>query len=615
MSLSKAAAERDLYRLWDLQTAVPKNAPPAYPHPRTSPALALALELQTTRALSRLRQKLAELVMEAGLRAKVRPLTLERWHAAALHEETATPKKGGGGGAHPVLPVATMLGGARAGLADDLVRQGLAKETAATVSEAFAAEAANLCVHATTLMHRAISGLSMVAPPLSIKFNRHTVDLACKRGGKDGKAEKTGKAERVETGHAGENLIKLSRDVYGKLAVLHRRHAPESERNPPLPSPGAGQDPDEEEREAAAAAAATASGAVDETRTAFHQRLYAMLLRYQSVRAPGYQAALGKPVWAVLCASLGVGVEGCASPLNCFLPAYGSAFPDVDGPFGSRGSFLRFKPLAGSYAVHPPPVPAILDATAEHVLATLAASAAAPGGQHALSFVIVLPDGAGAKEGRAHQSLSNSPFLRATIRLSAAEHGYADGAAHKRSDPYHQALADAAVLVLQTEKGARKWAADTSPLQAKLRFAFGACLPPPNKPAAPPKKARPFSQKMASEEGGTATAWTRGQEGVEGVKAPRSAQPRQSAKAAGKVDPRDERTKKRKLAACAERHAVKTEVKAGKREEYESGQAAVAGGGGGGADSAKAPRAKKTKPGKAEREAKRVERETAAAAK
>ena len=67
---------------------------------------------------------------------------------------------------------------------------------------------------------------------------------------------------------------------------------------------------------------------------ALHQRLFALLLRYQSLQGHGFQAGIGPPVWSFLQQKLGVGVEGFGSPLNAYLPAFGSAFPDGDGPFG-----------------------------------------------------------------------------------------------------------------------------------------------------------------------------------------------------------------------------------------------------------------------------------------
>ena len=73
----------------------------------------------------------------------------------------------------------------------------------------------------------------------------------------------------------------------------------------------------------------------------FHNRLFALLLRYKSILGHGYQAATGPPVFNVLKQRLGIGMECFASPLNSHFDRFASAFVDVDGPFGSCGSFFR----------------------------------------------------------------------------------------------------------------------------------------------------------------------------------------------------------------------------------------------------------------------------------
>ena len=115
------------------------------------------------------------------------------------------------------------------------------------------------------------------------------------------------------------------------------------------------------------------------SRRALHQRIFALAMRYKSLQGAGFQAAIGPPVWHVLRSALGVACEGFASPLNAYLPAFGSGFVDVDGPFGSRGSFFGFKPSSGSFELNPPFVHNIMDAAAAHVVALLKAAAEAQG--------------------------------------------------------------------------------------------------------------------------------------------------------------------------------------------------------------------------------------------
>jgi hypothetical protein len=68
--------------------------------------------------------------------------------------------------------------------------------------------------------------------------------------------------------------------------------------------------------------------------------LPSLLLLLLVVMVP--QAAAGPSVFSLLRQQLCVGYECFASPLNAHFGRFGSAFPDVDAPFGSGGSFFRF---------------------------------------------------------------------------------------------------------------------------------------------------------------------------------------------------------------------------------------------------------------------------------
>jgi len=78
--------------------------------------------------------------------------------------------------------------------------------------------------------------------------------------------------------------------------------------------------------------------------TKFARRLWCLLARYDTIGGAGYQAAIPEPCFNVLQEKFGVTHECFASPLNQYLPSFGSAFPDTDIYFGSRGSvFLMFE--------------------------------------------------------------------------------------------------------------------------------------------------------------------------------------------------------------------------------------------------------------------------------
>lgn len=323
--------------LWDLSVTVPKWAPKALGASRAVPAAtAVGLELEMAKAMRRLRRRMRELWEGSGMKGELRPLTLERWRWSAKWEEeqaAATLGKKKPAAMHPVLP-SQAAPAADEELALELERQGLSAERARAVVGDLRSASATHAAALLKLSHQAASGMPLTTPPIELHAHKHTVDLVC-----------------------GRAQVKLTWPAYGKLTVLHRRHAPTDEATaPPTAAALASADGIVEWAEhagavagAATKAAAATAGSGEDERATLHARLMAMLLRYKALGGHGYQAAIGAPVWKVLRTKLDVGVEGFASPLNAHLPAYGSAFGDLDGVFGSRGSFFSLRPLSGSY--------------------------------------------------------------------------------------------------------------------------------------------------------------------------------------------------------------------------------------------------------------------------
>ncbi|KAK9846255.1 hypothetical protein WJX81_000135 [Elliptochloris bilobata] len=267
---------------------------------------------------------------------------------------------------------------------------------------------------------------------------------------------------------ANQAFVKLSREAYGRLAALHRRHGATAEA---APAPAAdGPDAEAAAGEADAAKCGDAAEADGGLRTALHLRLFALLLRYKSITGHGYQAALPPAAFDVLHSRLGVGFECFASPLNARFTRFCSAFPDVDGPFGSAGSFFRFTALHGSYEANPPFVPAVMDAAVQRMEALLAAAEAS---NQALAFVVILP---GWEELGAWRALSASAHMRGRVVVAAADHGFLDGASHQRRDPYRQSPWDTGVFVLQTSRASRKWPL-AEDFENELRAAMAAGCP------------------------------------------------------------------------------------------------------------------------------------------
>lgn len=467
--------------LWDLSTPAPAGVAPQTTLrtvPRSAPAAA-ALEVLRARALDRLRAQLHALCVAAGLEAPPQ-LGFERWRfccktgeeaaAAAPDKPQGPPRKrpfaGPADGTDPVLPCGSGVdGGDGGGLAADLVRAGLAQAPADSVAAALhaasLAEVAAICATAQRLNCGVAApkapGKAVAPEAPKAAFRKHSVDFSL----------------------GTTQFVTLTRAAYGKLVALHRAHGPEEERAPPLP-PVADDADDVNDTEAAADAEASAASAEEAAaeaagtappRAALHARLFALLLRHKAMKGSGFQAAAGPAVFEVLRSRLGVAFECFASPLNARYSRYCSAFPDTDPPFGSAGSFFGFAPTKGAYELNPPFVPALLDRAASHALALIAAAEAAGS---ALTFAVVLP-GWGELEGRA--GLLLSPLKRLSMRVAAADHGFVDGAAHARRDPFRSSPYDTDLVVLQTAAAARKNPVDARQLEAELRAAFAACVP------------------------------------------------------------------------------------------------------------------------------------------
>lgn len=110
-------------------------------------------------------------------------------------------------------------------------------------------------------------------------------------------------------------FLPLSRETYAKLRELYGRHGRR------------GREIEDEKWTAL-----------------FHQRLWVLLARYDAIKGDIYQSALSGPAFDLLKAELKVEGEGFASALNCRFGRYCSAYPDVEGAFGSVGTFFDFRP-------------------------------------------------------------------------------------------------------------------------------------------------------------------------------------------------------------------------------------------------------------------------------
>jgi phosphorylated CTD-interacting factor 1 len=224
---------------------------------------------------------------------------------------------------------------------------------------------------------------------------------------------------------------------------------------------------------------------------AFLSDLWCMLQRYATFTGGGaaiggaatarpgganLHAAVPQRAMDVMAEKLGVTGECFASPLNVYFSWYCSAFPDLDGPFGSRGSFFECGELAtrgGMYEANPPFVEEIIDAMAVRILALLDEQP----DDVPLGFVVVIPDWEDPVT-RAILMLRASPFLRGDATLAAHGHVYVSGVQHVQPDASRmtfEATHATLVLVLQTPSATARW-----PLSEDAVRAVGeAWFPPP----------------------------------------------------------------------------------------------------------------------------------------
>eukprot|EP01112_Ceratiomyxa_fruticulosa_P002049 TRINITY_DN1218_c0_g1_i1.p1 TRINITY_DN1218_c0_g1~~TRINITY_DN1218_c0_g1_i1.p1 ORF type:complete len:517 (+),score=100.66 TRINITY_DN1218_c0_g1_i1:351-1901(+) len=195
------------------------------------------------------------------------------------------------------------------------------------------------------------------------------------------------------------------------------------------------------------------------------EAIYCLLQRYQTFfgnarfEGTSLQGALTPNAFEVLNKLFGVNFECFASPLNCYFPQYCSAFPDTDTAFGSRGSFLSFYPLTGSFEANPPFTEELMDAMVDHMEKLLGAT------QEPLSFAIFIPEWIDPPS-NALVCLQKSKYLRGDFVANGGEHSYIGGDQHRQSrdEAKYKAMHGTHVFFVQNDAGYEKW----TPTKEKL---------------------------------------------------------------------------------------------------------------------------------------------------
>ncbi|MCI4375245.1 hypothetical protein PGIGA_G00107120 [Pangasianodon gigas] len=201
----------------------------------------------------------------------------------------------------------------------------------------------------------------------------------------------------------------------------------------------------------------------------FLSRVWCLIKRYQVMfgsgvnEGSGLQGALPVPVFEALNKQFGVSFECFASPLNCYFKQFCSAFPDIDGFFGSRGPFLSFSPVSGSFEANPPFCEELMDAMVTHFEELLENSS------EPLSFIIFVPEWRDPPT-PALTRMETSRFRRHQMSVPAFEHEYRSGSQHicKREEMYYKAIHGTAVIFLQNNAGFAKWEPTSERIQELL---------------------------------------------------------------------------------------------------------------------------------------------------
>jgi len=240
-------------------------------------------------------------------------------------------------------------------------------------------------------------------------------------------------------------------------------------------------------------------GKVTRALHAFHYLVMTVLLRYSSLsggqlllelRGGGMQGAIHSDAFHVLRKRFsrihhGPMLECFASPLNCYIPCFCSAFPELDFHFGAIGSFLDVAIDCGVCEANPPFSAGIMDAMVDQIEHCIQE---ADRNKKCLAFVVVVPtilqdvdndSGGGISMPAAKrqalssfQRMTNNPNCTRHIILKAREHGYIEGSQHLRLTRYKSSIFDTSVVILQSRRSVRKIQLDDEQFEKDIRQAF-----------------------------------------------------------------------------------------------------------------------------------------------
>ena len=184
----------------------------------------------------------------------------------------------------------------------------------------------------------------------------------------------------------------------------------------------------------------------------FNCRVFNLLCRYNTLYSPGYQAMLPEQVFDLLNEKLFVKHEIFASPANCTLRCYTSAYPDTDYHFGSQGNFFEnyvslFR-RGGSYELNPPFIE-------EHMLLmTLILIYFLDVCSNPLSFIVIIPSWTDSLVYKLLSSSKHNVIPEKEVRLDRLCHYYRNGGNYESTDDsIKNASNNSSIFILQNSLG------------------------------------------------------------------------------------------------------------------------------------------------------------------
>jgi len=188
-----------------------------------------------------------------------------------------------------------------------------------------------------------------------------------------------------------------------------------------------------------------------------NERIFKLWCRYEALAAPGYHAAIPTSMFELIRRELKVNHELFASPFNCTLENYTSAYPDTDVYFGSKGNFFREYPKllakGGSFEANPPFLEEHMTALSLIIEESLDKYTAVP-----LSFVVIYPAW---EDAISHSMLKNSKFNivpQKVLTFEALNHHYVKSSQYwNNTEIIRQSQSRSSIFILQNDLGKKEY--------------------------------------------------------------------------------------------------------------------------------------------------------------